>query len=375
MLARFVHRSSLSDSRNPISSRKDANVAGSKPVGYAVLGLGSIAEVAVLPAFRKSKKSRVVALVSHDLGRARKMGKKFGVKDCFTYDDYDRCLSHPGVDAVFIASVNGAHAEQTVRAAAAGKHVLCEKPMANSVEDCRRMVEACRTKQVRLMIAYRKYFEPGSVALKKLVSSGKLGRLRHIFSTYTEIVDPIKARHWQLNPQLAGGGSLMDIGIYCVNTMRWLAGSSPLDATAHAWTDDPKRFSGVEDSIAFRLTHPGGLICQGTSSYSAMAASFVQVHGDKGWAALNPAFAFEEERRLFGKIQGRWFEQKFKVIDEFVLELDAFADAIRRRRDPEPDGMEGVRDIATVEAIYRSARENRTVSIEPVLLENALARA
>jgi predicted dehydrogenase len=167
----------------------------------------------------------------------------------------------------------------------------------------------------------------------------------------------------------------MDIGIYCVNTMRWLAGSSPLDATAHAWTDDPKRFSGVEDSIAFRLTHPGGLICQGTSSYSAMAASFVQVHGDKGWAALNPAFAFEEERRLFGKIQGRWFEQKFKVIDEFVLELDAFADAIRRRRDPEPDGMEGVRDIATVEAIYRSARENRTVSIEPVLLENALARA
>ena len=350
-------------------------MAGSKTVGYAVVGLGSIAEVAVLPAFRKSKKSRVVALVSHDLGRARKMGKKFGVKDCFTYDDYDRCLSLPGVDAVFIASVNGAHAEQTVRAAAAGKHVLCEKPMANSVEDCRRMLEACRTNQVRLMIAYRKYFEPGSVALKKLITSGKLGRLRHIFSTYTEIVDPIKARHWQLNPKLAGGGSLMDIGIYCVNTMRWLAGSSPIDATAHAWTDDPKRFSGVEDSIAFRLTHPGGLVCQGTSSYSAMAASFVQVHGDKGWAALNPAFAFEEERRLFGKIQGRWFEQKFKVIDEFVLELDAFADCIRRRRDPEPDGMEGLRDIATVEAIYSSARENRTVSIESVSLEKALVDA
>jgi len=162
----------------------------------------------------------------------------------------------------------------------------------------------------------------------------------------------------------------MDIGVYCVNTMRWLAGNSPLDATAHAWTDDPQRFSGVEDSIAFRLTHPGGLVCQGTSSYSAMAASFVQVHGDKGWAALNPAFAFEEERRLFGKIQGRWFEQKFKVIDEFVLELDAFADSIRRRRDPEPDGMEGLRDIATIEAIYRSARENRTISVESVSLEN-----
>jgi predicted dehydrogenase len=341
-------------------------VAKTKPVGYAVIGLGSISEVAVLPAFRHSKKSRLVALASHDLKRARELAKKFHVKNCYSYDDYERCLSQPDVEAVFIASVNGAHAEQTIRAAAAGKHVLCEKPMANSVADCRRMVEACRQNNVRLMIAYRKYFEPGSVALRKLVKSGKLGRLRHIFSTYTEIVDPVKAKHWQLNPQLAGGGSLMDIGIYCVNSMRWLAGSSPLEATASAWTDDPQRFSGVEDSIAFRLTHPGGLVCQGTSSYSAQAASFVQVHGDKGWAALNPAFAFEEERRLFGKIQGRWFEQKFKVIDEFALELDGFAACVRQGRDPEPDGMEGLRDMATVEAIYRSVRENRTVTVEPV---------
>lgn len=341
-------------------------MAKTKPVGYAVIGLGSISEVAVLPAFRHSTKSRLVALVSHDAKRARELGKRFGVKNCYSYEDYERCLSRPDVDAVFIASVNGRHAEQTIRAAAAGKHVLCEKPMANSVADCLRMVEACRLHQVRLMIAYRKYFEPGSVALKKLVKTGKLGRLRHIFSTYTEIVDPVKAKQWQLNPQLAGGGSLMDLGIYCVNSMRWLAGSSPLDATAKAWTDDPQRFSVVEDSIAFRLTHQGGLVCQGTSSFSARAASFVQVHGDKGWAALNPAFAFEEERRLFGKIQGRWFEQKFKPIDEFVLELDGFAACVRQGRDPEPDGMEGLRDMATVEAIYRSARENSTVAVEPI---------
>jgi len=216
------------------------------------------------------------------------------------------------------------------------------------------------------MIAYRKYFEPGSVALKKLVTSGKLGRLRHMFSSYTEIVDPGKAKTWQLNQALAGGGSLMDLGIYCVNTMRWLAGNSPIDATAYRWTDDPERFSAVEDNIAFRLTHPGGLVCQGTSSFSSMAASFVQVHGDEGWAALNPAFAFEEERRLFGKIQGRWFEHKFRVIDEFALELNAFAESIRRERDPEPDGMEGMRDLAAIEAIYRSAREHRTIPIQPL---------
>jgi predicted dehydrogenase len=119
----------------------------------------------------------------------------------------------------------------------------------------------------------------------------------------------------------------------------------------------------VEDSIAFRLTHPDGLVCQGTSSYSSTAASFLQVQGDQGWAALNPAFAFEEERRLFGKIRGRWFERTFKVIDEFALELNAFTESIHRGRDPEPDGMEGARDMATIEAIYRSTQENRTIPI------------
>ena len=225
------------------------------------------------------------------------------------------------------------------------------------------MLEACTSNHVQLMTAYRKYVEPGSVALKKLILSGKLGQIKQVVSTYTEIVDPVKAKDWQLNKQLAGGGSLMDIGIYCVNTMRWLAGTLPLEATAYAWTEDASRFSEVEDSIVFRLRHPEGLVCHGSSSYSAAAASFVQVHGDKGWAALNPAFAFEEERRFFGKIQGKYFEKTFKVIDEFALELDAFSRCIERGLDPEADGLEGLLDIATIEAIYQSARENRTVKI------------
>jgi len=340
-------------------------VASSKRIGYAVVGMGFIAETSVLPAFRHGKKSRLVALVSHDPKRAKQMGARFGVKDCYGYENYDECLRHPDVDAVFVASINGEHAEQTIRAAAAGKHVLCEKPLANTVEECQQMVKTCKENNVRLMTAYRKYFEPGSLALKKLITSGKLGRLRHIFSTYTEIVDPAKV-HWQLNRRLAGGGSLVDIGVYCVNTMRWLGGTTPIDATGHVWTDDPKRFCAVEDSIAFRLTHPDGLVCQGTSSYSARAASFVQVHGEKGWAALNPAFAFEEERRLFGKLQGKWFEQKFKVMDEFVLELDHFAGCILRQRDPISDGIEGLLDVVTIRAIYQSVRENRTVKIESV---------
>jgi predicted dehydrogenase len=339
-------------------------MAASRRTGFAVVGLGYIAERAVLPAFKHSKKTRLVALVSGNEKKARQLAQKFSAGDYYTYDDYALCLSHPQVEAVFIATANGTHAEFTERAAAAGKHVLCEKPMATTVEDGRRMIEACRAGDVRLMVAYRKYFEPGSLALKKLVRSGKLGRLKLIHSAFTFVLPSgKKLSPWHLDRQLAGGGSLMDVGVYCVNTTRWLVDKDPIEAMAYSWTLDPQRFSEVEENIAFRLTFPEGLVLQASSSFGAAKSSFLHVHGERGWAALDPAFAYNDERRLFGQIGGRWFEQKFKIMDEFALELDAFADCIRRRRDPEPSGIEGLRDLVVMQAIYRSARENRPVPI------------
>ena len=296
--------------------------------------------------------------------RPRRLARKFGANDYYTYDQYESCLSHPQVQAVFIATVNGTHAEYTLRAAAAGKHVLCEKPMAPTVEECRSMIEACRASDVRLMIAYRKYFEPASLALKKLVTAGKLGRLKVIHSAFTIYLHPGKAPAWHYDRRLAGGGSLVDVGVYCVNTIRWLAGREPNEVAAHSWTVDPARFSDVEESIAFRLTFPDGLVAQASSSFGAAKSSFIHVNGEKGWAALDPAYAYDEERRLCGKIGGRWFEQKFKEMDEFALELDAFADCILRRREPEPSGEQGMLDVAVMQAIYRSARENRPVPFQ-----------
>jgi predicted dehydrogenase len=243
--------------------------------------------------------------------------------------------------------------------------VLCEKPMANTVEECQQMIGACRANGVRLMIAYRKYFEPASLALKKLVTSGKLGRLKIIHSAFTIfLARGGNAPAWRFDRKLAGGGSLVDVGVYCVNTVRWLTGREPVEATAYVWTLDPARFREVEENVAFQLKFPHGLVFQASSSFGAAQASFLHVHGEKGWAALDPAYAYDEERRLFGKIAGRWFEKKFKVMDEFALELDAFAEAIRRGRDPEPDGNEGLRDVVVMQAIYRSARENLPVPIK-----------
>jgi len=337
-------------------------MGSSKRVGYAVVGLGNIAEVAVLPAFRHSKKASLIALVSGDEKKAKRLAAKFGAADYYSYDDFALCLSHPRLEAIYIASSNGTHAEFTERAAATGKHVLCEKPMATTVEDCQRMIEACRSNQVRLMIAYRKYFDPASLALKKLVTSGKLGRLTLIHSAFT-IALGRKASPWLLDRRAAGGGSLVDVGVYCVNTARWLTELEPVEASAYAWSVDASRFRDVEESIAFRLNFPGGLVLLASSSYNAAQASFLHVHGEKGWAALDPAFAFDEERRLFGKIGGRWFEKKFRVMDEFALELDAFAECIRHKRDPEPSGQEGLHDVAAMQAIYRSARESRPVPL------------
>jgi len=334
------------------------------PVGYAVIGLGGYAQRAILPGFRHSKKAKLVALVSGDRSKAKRLATKFGAEVFYTYEELPTCLSHPQVEAVYIATNNGSHAHYAVQAANAGKHVLCEKPMANSVEECRQMVAACRASAVRLMIGYRKYFEPSSLELKQLISSGRLGRLKYIHSAFGIFVRARgQAGAWHFDPKLSGGGSLPDVGVYCVNSIRWLVGEEPLEVSAYQWTTDPETFSQVDENIAFRLDFPHGLVAQATSSFKAAESSFLQVHGEKGWACLNPAFQWDLERCLFGQIGGRWFEKKFKVIDELALELDALADSIRHQREPEPNGVQGMRDMAVMEAIYQSAREGRTVPI------------
>lgn len=338
-------------------------MVASKRVGYAVVSLGGIAQSAVLPAFKHSKKAALAALVSGDRNKAKKLARKFGAPKIYTYDEYEACLHDPAVDAVYLASPNGLHFEQTLAAAAAGKHVLCEKPMANTVEECRRMVDECRKHRVRLMIAYRKYFEPSSLALKRLITAGKLGPLRLIQSAFTIMIRPGKREGWGFDPALAGGGALPDVGVYCVNTARWLTELDPVEAEAYAWITDPRFSEAIDQHVAFRLNFPGGLVMQATASFGAAQASSLQVHGEKGWAALNPAYPWNEKRRLFGMVGGRRLDKTFGIVPEFAMELDAFAGSIIEGRDPEPDGVQGLRDVAVMEAIYRAARERRAVPI------------
>ena len=338
---------------------------GVKRVGYAVVGLGGISQVAVLPAFAHSKKARLVAVVSGDKKKAKKLAQDFKAAHACTYDELTDCFSNPEVEAVYIATPPGEHEKYAVAAAKAGKHVLSEKPLAATVEQARNMVETCRRHKVKFMTAYRKYFEPSSVTLKSMISKGELGRIDVIHTLFTEL-RPFgdNSPSWLFSNKLCGGGPLTDLGVYCVNTCRWLADEDPVAASAVSWVRDPRRYKEVEEGIAFRLDFASGLILQGTAAYSAAFSSFVHIHGEKGWAELAPAFAFEEERRLSGKIAGRWFAKTFKPIDEFAVELDYFSDCIRKGRNPEPSGEQGLRDIIIIDAIYQAARKRGTVKIK-----------
>jgi predicted dehydrogenase len=335
-----------------------------EPVGYAVLGLGWFAQCATLPAFRHSKKAKLVAVVSGDKSKARRLAKKFSASNAYTYEELPACFENRQVEAVYIATNNSSHARYAIEAANARRHVLCEKPMASSVDECSLMLEACRASGVRLMVAYRKYFDPAGLELKRMIGSGKLGRLKYIHTAFSLVCRPQgRARTWRLDGTVEGGGPLADLGVYEVSTIRWLLGQEPLEASAYRWTTDSETFRKVEENIAFRLTFPEGIVVQATVSFGAAHASFLQVHGERGWAAWNPAFQWNKKRRLFGEIDGQPFDKKFPVIDELARELDAFADAIRRQREPEPSGVQGMRDVAILAAIEQSAREGRVIPI------------
>ncbi len=338
-------------------------MAAAKKIGFAVVGLGSIAKGSVLPAFARCKRAKLVAVVGRDKKRAAPVAKQFRAKAIYGTDNFSECLANPDISAIYIAAPQGEHLDLTVQAAKAGKHVLCEKPLAATVAQAAAMVEACRANNVQLMTAYRKYFEPSCLYVKKLLQDGELGRIDVMHTAFSELHIAGISLNWLLDASLAGGGPLMDLGVYCVNTTRWLAGEDPIEVSAKAWRNDTARFHDVEEGISFRLQFPSGLVVHGSSSYGAVLSSFIFIQGSKGWLSLSPAFPFDEERHLTGKINGRWLEKKFKIVDEFAPEIDVFAEAIQKKQTVEPDGIQGLRDMKILHSIYEATKIQESLAI------------
>jgi predicted dehydrogenase len=334
-----------------------AQPTADRKFGYCVVGLGRISLGHFMPACRLSQNCQITALVSGHREKAEKTAAEYNVpvKNIYNYQNYDELADNPAIDAVYIALPNSMHAEYTIRAANALKHVLCEKPMATSVKDAQNMVAACKAANKKLMIAYRCQYEPTNLRAVRLIREGRLGVIQAIESANGFIEH---SGEWRLDKKLAGGGPLMDVGIYSLNACRYLTGEEPVSFDAYcSVVDKDTRFRDVEENCSWTMKFPSGILASCNTTYGADMPGFFRVHGSKGMIHMEPAFAYEG-LRLTAKIQGE------PPIDEpddqkdpyqFLLEADDFADCCLHGKEPKANGEEGLRDMQYMAQIYKSA--------------------
>ncbi len=306
-----------------------------QPLRYAVVGLGHIAQAAVLPAFKHAKQNSVLtALVSDDPLKLKELGRRYKVRHLYSYDEYDNCLNSDQVDAVYIALPNHLHCEYTVRACNAGKHVLCEKPMAVTEEECRQMIEAAESHQAKLMIAYRLHFEEANLRAIELLQSGEIGEPRLFDSCFTI---QVKEGDIRLRRE-TGGGTLYDIGIYCINAARYLFRDEPLEATAFSANSGDDRFAEVDETTSAVLRFPNGRLAAFTCSFGTADVSYYRVAGTEGDLRVEPAYEYAGKLAHHLTRDGKTKKQNFSKRDQFAAELLYFSQCVqegatRNRRD------------------------------------------
>ncbi len=361
-------RGSVTDGRVSLPPLHDASEANQPPpnplppgrrLGVAVVGLGNLALEQILPGFGDARQVRLTALVSGVPEKARAIAAQYGIdpRNLYDYANFDRIRDNPAIDIVYIVLPNAMHGEFTARAAAAGKHVLCEKPMAASVAEAEQMIAACRNAGRRLMIAYRLQYDPAHRTAIGLARSGAFGELRMIQAGNGQ--NDRANRQWRQIRAMAGGGSLPDVGLYCTNAFRYLTGEEPIEVTGQVTrpTGDA-RFAEVEDVALFTLRFPSGVIATGASGYSYHESRQLRVQAERGWFGLDPAFGYDNLALQISRKQGEASgleTRRFAPRSQFAREMDAFALSLHDDTTPLTPGEEGLQDMRILEAIYQSA--------------------
>lgn len=332
-------------------------------VRYAVVGLGYIAQKAVLPSFRNaSRNSKLTAIVSDDPIKLQEVGDKYRVPHRYSYDEYDHCLHSGDIDAVYIALPNHLHCDYSVRAAEAAKHVLCEKPMAVTEAECRRMTDAAASHGVRLMIAYRLHFETANLEAIDIAASGELGELRYFQSSFS-----MQAREGGIRLRReTGGGTLYDIGIYCINAARYLFQDEPEEVFCVSVKGHDPRFEEVDEMSSAILRFSGDRLASFTSSFGAADVAEYRIVGTRGDIRVEPAYEYQGRLTHHRQIEGRIRKKTYSERDQFGPELSHFSQCIQDGLDPQPSGTEGLADVRIIEALYRSAREGRPIQLDKV---------
>jgi len=329
-----------------------------RKIGFALCGLGSLSTHQIAPALQQTEFCRLAGIITGTPAKAARWKAQYNIPDhcIYNYDTMAQLADNPDIDVVYVVTPNALHAESTLKAAKAGKHVLCEKPMEISVERCQQMIDACRDAKRLLAIGYRLHFEPNNLECVRLAREKVFGRLKFIEAGFGFTAgDP---KQWRLNRALAGGGPLMDVGIYALQAMRYLTGEEPVEVSATQSTTDKIKFHDVEETIAWQLKFPGGVLANGEATYGFSGLNRYNAYAEHGSFGLEPAYTYHGLRGQRSDGQ----EIQLTDIDQFAAEMDDFAQCILNNRPSRVAGEEGLRDVKIMMAIYEAARIGKTVS-------------
>jgi predicted dehydrogenase len=327
----------------------------------ALLGLGGYAN-RVAEAMKACTRARVTGLISGTPDKLKDWSARFGVpeKNCYSYDNYDAIANNPDIDAVYIITPNSLHLTHALRVAKSGKHVICEKPMALNAKEGQQMVEACAKAGVKLLVGYRMHFEAKTLEIIRMRKAGDFGKV--LFFNGLSGFRIGNPSQWRLNRELAGGGSMMDIGIYSVNGARYMIGEDPIWVTAQETKTDPVKFKeGVDETITFQLGFPGGATASCLSTYSLSNLDRFFVDGTNGFAELQPSTGY-------GPIMGRTNKGPLEQphVAHQTVQMDEMAAILLDGKEPivPVDGQEGLKDLVIIDAIYKAARTGKRVDIK-----------
>ena len=286
------------------------------------------------------------------------MARKYRVQNTYTYDEYEKCLEQ--VDAVYIALPNSMHADYTIRAARAGVHVLCEKPMAVTADECEAMIDECEEHGVKLMIAYRLHFEEINLKAVELVRRGRIGEPKFFNSSFSMTV---KAGDIRTKREM-GGGTIYDIGVYCINASRYLFRAEPKEVMAISVNSGAAKLSEIDESTGALLRFDGERVAAFVTSFNAADVASYRIVGSKGQLHVDPAYEYAEGLAYELTVNGKTTRKRIGKRDQFAPELLYFSDCVLTNREVEPDGLEGLADVRIIEALNRSIETGEPVKLE-----------
>lgn len=327
----------------------------------AIMGLGGYGS-RVAEAMLSCKKAKLVGLISGTPSKVKAWQGKYNIpeKNCYNYENFDKIEDNPDIDAVYVITPNAFHHDQVIRVARAGKHVICEKPMAINAKEGQEMVDACKNAGVKLLVGYRMHFEPHTLEVVRMRKAGAFGKIMFFQGLCGfSIGDPTQ---WRLNRQLAGGGSLMDIGIYALNGARYMVGEEPIWVTAQETKTDTEKFKpGVDETIQFQLGFPSGAVASCLSTYSMNNLDKFFLNGNKGFAEMQPSTGY-------GPIKGRTHKGELNqpVVVHQTVQMEEMSEIILNGKTPilPVDGAEGLRDLKILDAIYLAVKTGDKIVLQ-----------